>query len=50
MVALSGQFRAGVLPTFPCKLKRGTHRYPVYAVDASGNPQTNVAKGRLSVL
>jgi len=36
--------------TFVCKLKKGVYRYSVYAVDASGNPQRNVARGRLTVL
>jgi alpha-tubulin suppressor-like RCC1 family protein len=35
--------------SFVCHLKRGIYRYAVNAVDASGNPQKNIAKAKLTV-
>ena len=34
---------------FKCKLAKGSYKYYVYAVDASGNAQSNVAKAKLTV-
>jgi hypothetical protein len=47
----SGHVRSGVLcqTGFRCDLARGTYRFYVYATDAAGNRQSNVAWNRLVV-
>lgn len=39
-----------LVATFVCRLKRGHYRFLVYATDAAGNSQSQVASNRLTVL